>query len=160
MPLSIENAVGQKLMLGFHGMQPPIEVLEMLKRHHVGGATLFRSMNLEHPAQIRELTDTLQRAARESKQPPLLIGVDQEGGTLMAVPGTSRFPGNLALGAARSTELTYRTGLAIGRELAALGINVNYAPVCDVNNNPHNPVVGPRSFGSDPQVVAQEIPEQ
>ena len=73
----------------------------------------------------------------------------------MAVPGTSRFPGNLALGAARSTELAYRTGFAIGRELAALGINVNYAPVCDVNNNPHNPVVGPRSFGSDPQVVAQ-----
>jgi beta-N-acetylhexosaminidase len=155
MPLSIENAIGQKLMLGFHGMQPPSEVLEILKSHHVGGATLFRSMNLEHPAQIRELTDTLQRAARESNQPPLLLGVDQEGGTLMAVPGTSRFPGNLALGAARSTELAYRTGLAIGRELAALGINVNYAPVCDVNNNPHNPVVGPRSFGSDPQVVAQ-----
>jgi beta-N-acetylhexosaminidase len=155
MPPSIENTIGQKLMLGFHGMQPPPEVLEMLQRHHVGGVTLFRSMNLEHPAQIRALTDTLQYAARKSNQPPLLIGVDQEGGTLMAVPGTSRFPGNLALGAARSTELAYRTGLAIGRELAALGINVNYAPVCDVNNNPQNPVVGPRSFGSDPQVVAQ-----
>jgi beta-N-acetylhexosaminidase len=155
MPLSIENASGQKLMLGFHGTQPPPEVLEMLKRHHVGGVTLFRSMNLEHPAQIRALTDTLQLAARKSNQPPLLIGVDQEGGTLMAVPGTSRFPGNLALGAARSAELAYRTGLAIGHELAALGINVNYAPVCDVNNNPQNPVVGPRSFGSDPQVVAQ-----
>jgi beta-N-acetylhexosaminidase len=155
MPLSIENAIGQKLMLGFHGTQPPSDVLEMLQRHHVGGVTLFRSMNLEHPAQVRALTDTLQQAARYSNQPPLLIGVDQEGGTLMAVPGTSRFPGNLALGAARSTELAYRTGLAIGRELAAMGINVNYAPVCDVNNNPQNPVVGPRSFGSDPQVVAQ-----
>jgi beta-N-acetylhexosaminidase len=155
MPLSTENAVGQKLMLGFHGLQPPAEILEIIQRQHVGGATLFRSMNLEHPAQIRELTDALQRAAHEAGQPPLLLGVDQEGGTLMAVPGTSRFPGNLALGAARSTELAYRTGLAIGRELAAMGLNVNYAPVCDVNNNPHNPVVGPRSFGSDPQVVAQ-----
>ena len=57
MPLSIENAVGQKLMLGFHGLQPPAEILEMIQRQHIGGATLFRSMNLEHPAQIRELTD-------------------------------------------------------------------------------------------------------
>ena len=97
----------------------------------------------------------LQRAAREANQPPLLIGVDQEGGTLMAVPGTTRFPGNLALGATRSAELAQRAGFALGRELAALGINVDYAPVCDVINNPQNPVVGPRSFGADPQVVAQ-----
>ena len=63
MPLSIENAVGQNLMLGFHGTQPFREGLELIKRHHVGGATLFRSMNLDHSAQIRELPDTLQRAA-------------------------------------------------------------------------------------------------
>ena len=148
MPLSLENIIGQKLMWSFHGHTPPPEFLAALTRQHVGGVTLFRSMNLDHPAQIRELTDTLQRAAREANQPPLLIGVDQEGGTLMAVPGTTRFPGNLALGATRSTELAYRTGFALGRELAALGINVNYAPVCDVINNPQNPVVGPRSFGA------------
>ena len=63
MPLSIENAVGQKLMLGFHGLQPPAEILETIQRQHIGGATLFRSMNLEHPAQIRELTAALQCAA-------------------------------------------------------------------------------------------------
>ena len=96
-----------------------------------------------------------QRAAREANQPPLLIGVDQEGGTLLAAPGTTRFPGNLALGATRSAELAQRVGFALGRELAALGINVDYAPVCDVINNPLNPVVGPRSFGADPQRVAQ-----
>jgi len=94
-------------------------------------------------------------AAAASCQPPLLIAADQEGGTLLALTGTTPFPGNLALGAAGSASLTRQTGYAIGRELAAMGINVNYAPVCDVNVNPQNPVVGPRSFGEDPARVAE-----
>jgi beta-N-acetylhexosaminidase len=155
MPLSLENVVGQKLLWSFNGRTPPPDFLAALAAGHVSGVTLFRSLNLDSPAQTRELTEALQRAAREAHCPPLLIGVDQEGGTLMAVPGTTRFPGNLALGAARSAELAQRAGFALGRELAALGINVDYAPVCDVINNPHNPVVGPRSFGADPRLVAQ-----
>jgi beta-N-acetylhexosaminidase len=155
MPASLENIVGQKLMWSFNGHTPSPEFLSALYAGHVSGVTLFRSLNLDQPAQIRALTDALQRAAREASQPPLLIGVDQEGGTLLAVPGTTRFPGNLALGATRSAELAQRVGFALGRELAALGINVDYAPVCDVINNPLNPVVGPRSFGADPQRVAQ-----
>ena len=102
---------------------------------------------------MRELTAELQRAAAASGQPPLLIGADQEGGTLIALTGTTPFPGNMALGATRSTDLARRQGLAVGRELAAMGVNVNYAPVCDVSSNPRNPVVGPRSFGEDPALV-------
>ena len=155
MPLSLEKLVGQKLMWSFQGRTPPPDFLAALRAGQVSGLTLFRSLNLEQPAQIHDLTSTLQRAAREANQPPLLIGVDQEGGTLLAVPGTTRLPGNLALGATRSAELAQRTGFALGRELAALGINIDYAPVCDVINNPRNPVVGPRSFGADPLLVAQ-----
>ncbi len=155
MPIPIESIIGQKLMWSFNGRTPPPDFLAALAAGKVGGVTLFRSLNLDQPAQVRELTAALQRAAREAAQPPLLIGVDQEGGTLLAVPGTTRFPGNLALGATRSTELAQRAGFALGRELAALGINTDYAPVCDVINNPQNPVVGPRSFGADPQLVAQ-----
>ena len=155
MPISLENTVGQKLMWSFNGHTPPPDFLAALSAGKVSGLTLFRSLNLDHPAQILELTGTLQRAARDAHQPRLLIGVDQEGGTLLAVPGTTRFPGNLALGATCSAELAQRVGFALGRELAALGINVNYAPVCDVINNVQNPVVGPRSFGADPQLVAQ-----
>ena len=155
MPTSLENVVGQKLMWSFNGHTPPPDFLAALYAGRVGGVTLFRSLNLDQPAQIRELTDAVQRAAQEANQPPLLIGVDQEGGTLLAVPGTTRFPGNLALGATRSAELAQRVGFALGRELAALGINIDYAPVCDVINNSQNPVVGPRSFGSDPRQVAQ-----
>ncbi len=142
-------------MLGFHGTQLPAELLDTLQRQHIGGVTLFRALNLHDVAQVRELTTALQHAAHHTGQPPLIIGVDQEGGTLQAVPGATRFPGNLALGAARSSELARRTGYAIGRELAALGFNLDYAPVCDVINNPNNPVVGPRSFGADPYLVAQ-----
>ncbi|HTP07269.1 MAG TPA: glycoside hydrolase family 3 protein [Anaerolineae bacterium] len=152
---SLENIVGQKLMWSFRGQTPPPDFLAAVRAGQVSGLTLFRSMNLDHPTQIHELIDALQRAAREAHQPLLLIGVDQEGGTLLAVPGTTRFPGSLALGATRSAELAQRAGFALGRELAALGINIDYAPVCDVINNPQNPVVGPRSFGANPLVVAQ-----
>jgi beta-N-acetylhexosaminidase len=155
MALNLEQAVGQKLMLSFSGTTPSPEILAALRRQHLGGITLFRAHNVVDPAQVRALSEALQQAAREAGQPPLLIAADQEGGTLFALAGTTPFAGNLALGATRSTELAYRTGYATGRELAAMGINVNYAPVCDVNVSPSNPVVGPRSFGSDPQQVAQ-----
>lgn len=155
MSLSLEQIIGQKLLWSFNGRTPPSDFLAALTAGQVSGVTLFRSLNLDSPAQIRELTDTLQRAAREAHQPALLIGADQEGGTLMAVPGTTRLPGNLALGATRSTELARRTGFVLGSEMAALGVNIDYAPVCDVINNPQNPVVGPRSFGADPKLVAQ-----
>jgi len=154
MPLSLEQALGQKLMLSFVGAEASAEILQTIARQHIGGLTLFRHNNVTDPAQVRELTSALQRAARDSGQPPLLIGVDQEGGTLIALTGATPFPGNLALGATRSPELAYKTGYAIGREVAAMGVNVNYAPVCDVNVNPRNPVVGPRSFGEDPTLVA------
>jgi beta-N-acetylhexosaminidase len=155
MPLTLEQAVGQRLMLSFVGTEPSPDILATLKRQHVGGFTLFRHNNVASPAQVRTLTDSLQRAAHASSQPPVLIAADQEGGTLQAFAGTTPFPGNLALGATRSDDLARRAGHAIGRELAAMGINVNYAPVCDVNINPLNTVVGPRSFGEDPEMVAR-----
>jgi len=153
--LTLENAVGQMLLAAFEGFEPPPEMLDLLRRTQIGGVTLFRSMNVQDPGQVRNLTDALQRAAVESGQPPLLICADQEGGQLVAIAGATPFPGNMALGATRSPALARRTGLAIGRELAAMGINVNYAPVCDVNVNPQNPVVGTRSFGADPSEVGR-----
>ncbi len=144
------------LMRSFAGAQPSPEILGTLRRQHVGGVTLFRALNVRNPAQVRDLTAALQSAAADSGQPPLLIAVDQEGGQLMAVgDGATPFPGNMALGAVGSAELARQTGLAIGRELAAMGVNVNYAPVCDVNVNPDNPVIGARSFGEDPALVAR-----
>ncbi len=153
--LSLKQALGQKLMLCFAGTESAPDMLAVIQRQHVGGVTLSREPNVKNPAQVRRLTDGLQKAAVESGQPLLLVGADQEGGQLIAVGDATPFPGNMALGATGSVALARRTGSALGRELAAMGINVNYAPVCDVNTNPQNPVVGTRSFGEDPGLVAK-----
>jgi beta-N-acetylhexosaminidase len=155
MQLTLDQAVGQKLMLSFVGAQPPPDILALIEDQHIGGITLFRAKNVVDPAQVRDLTDSLQRAAAASGQPLLLMATDQEGGQLMAIGGMTPFPGNMALGATGSVELARQTGQALGRELAAMGVNVNYAPVCDVNSNPQNPVIGIRSFGEDPALVAR-----
>jgi beta-N-acetylhexosaminidase len=153
--MALEQAVGQQFLVSFEGKQaPPKQFLEVLRRQHVGGVVLFRHKNMGNLAELRGLTSALQRAAAESGQPPLLIAADQEGGQLIAVDHTTPFPGNIALGAAGSDKLAYKVGRAIGKELSAVGLNVDFAPVCDVNSNPLNPVIGTRSFGEDPKLVA------
>jgi beta-N-acetylhexosaminidase len=154
--LSIEQAAGQKLLLSFPGFEPSPEILAALESHPVAGVTLYRSLNIQDPAQVRALAGALQRAAAQAGQPLLLIAADQEGGQLQAVgEGATAFPGNMALGAAGSEELARRAGQAAGRELAAMGINVNYAPVCDVLVNPRNTMMGTRAFGEDPALVSR-----
>ncbi len=154
--MTLEQAVGQQFLLTFEGREAPADqFLEVLWRQHIGGVVLFRHKNMGNLAELRGLTRALQRAATESGQPPLLIAADQEGGQLIAVDQTTPFPGNMALGAAGSDKLAYKVGRALGKELSAVGINVDFAPVCDVNSNPLNPVIGTRSFGEDPKLVAR-----
>jgi beta-N-acetylhexosaminidase len=154
--LSPEDALGQKLLLAFEGKQGvTAELLEALRRYRPAGVTLFRSMNIDTPAQVRALCRDLQQAVQQAGLPPLLIAADQEGGQLMAVgEGVTQLPGNMALGAVGDLQLARQAGEVLGRELAAMGINVDYAPCCDVNINPLNPGIGIRSFGEDAQSVA------
>jgi beta-N-acetylhexosaminidase len=156
MKISLEKDIGQKILLAFRGKDHlPGSTLEAIHLYRPGGFTLFRSENITSPAQVRQLTQSLQQIAQMEGLPPFLIACDQEGGQLMAIgEGTTCLPGNMALGAAGSQELAYQAGMVLGCELAALGINVNYAPCCDVNSNPYNPVIGTRSFGEDPHSVA------
>lgn len=85
---------------------------------------------------------------------PLAIGMDQEGGLVARLrQGATDWPGAMALGATGSTELSYREGVALGEELRAVGVNVDFAPVLDVNTSAANPVIGVRSFGDDPEQV-------
>lgn len=150
-----EDLIGYKFMLAFEGRTPPARVLDWIAGRKVGGFSLFRPHNYDSPAQVRELTAALQRAARAAGQAPLLIATDQEGGQLTAMgAGTTQFAGNMALGATRDPELARRVGRAIGLELAAMGVNVNYAPVLDLNTNPRNPSLGIRSFGDEPALAA------
>ena len=155
--LTTEGKLGQRMLVAFAAKDHlPEDVLNGLRAYRPAGVTLFRHLNVDHPAQVRQLTAALQAAARQAKLPPLLIAADQEGGQLMAIgEGATCLPGNMALVAVGSPELARRAGEVLGRELSAMGINVDYAPCADVNVNPQNPVVGIRSFGEDPESVAE-----
>ena len=154
--MSIEEQIGQLLMVGFWGHTPSQEVLDLIQRYHVGNI-LFFSRNIHDARQVLELTHDLQAAAQKAgHRYPLLIAIDQENGIVQRLGDVATlFPGNMALGAIGSEQVTHDVALATGRELQALGINMNLAPVVDVNNNPANPVIGVRSFGEDAQQVAR-----
>lgn len=143
-----------QLMYSFHGHTPPREFLDAVRRGEAGAFCLF-AYNVESPVQLRAFTEQIHAAAREGGQLPPIIGIDQEGGQLMAVSeGVTALPGNMALGATRSPELAEAAGRVLGTELLAMGVNLDFAPSVDVNNNPLNPVVGARSFGDDPILVS------
>ncbi|MDQ3402617.1 MAG: glycoside hydrolase family 3 protein [Actinomycetota bacterium] len=143
-----------------YGVDTPAEVV---RRHHLGGVIHFAwTDSLRDPAQIANLNNGLQRAALSSgAEVPLLVSTDQEQGvvTRFGSPATD-FPGSMALGAGRSTEDAHTAAAITGRELRAVGINQNFAPIADVNVNEANPVIGVRSFGSDPQLVSSLVAAQ
>jgi beta-N-acetylhexosaminidase len=151
MPADISNL----LVLAFEGSAAPADVLNRIRRDPPAGFTLFTEDNVHDVEQVRELTDSLQAANGDDL--PLLVAADQEGGQLIALVGTTPFPGNMALGAAGDPELTKRVGTAIGVEMLAAGVNLNYAPCADLNTNPANPSLGIRSFGDEPRPVAAHI---
>ncbi|MFW6229939.1 MAG: glycoside hydrolase family 3 protein, partial [Halanaerobium sp.] len=153
--MSLEEKVGQLFQVGFSGSTVNDEIKDLIENYHIGGVIYF-SRNIKNPAQTAELSNNLQQLALDSGSGfPLFISADQEGGTVTRLKGATHFPGNMALGAAQSKNLTEKVAQATASELKNLGINVNLAPVLDVNNNPANPVIGVRSFGEDPELVAE-----
>ena len=154
--MTIEEKVGQLIMVGFEGTQANDHITTHIRERLVGGIVLF-SRNIQSPKQTAELTNELQRlAGTTAHQIPLFIGIDQEGGWVIRLrEGATVLPGNMALGATGSTELAERAGEITAVELAAVGVNLNFAPVMDVNNNLHNPVIGRRSFGESPELVSR-----
>jgi beta-N-acetylhexosaminidase len=138
------------LQPGFVGTTPPAWLRRRLAGG-LGGVTLF-SRNIVDPAQVAALT-----AALRAENPDVVVAVDEEAGDVTRLEsrtGSSR-PGNLALGAVDDPELTEAVARDLGHELAAVGVTLNYAPDADVNSNADNPVIGVRSFGADPALVAR-----
>ncbi|MEU3206585.1 glycoside hydrolase family 3 protein [Streptomyces cyaneofuscatus] len=177
--MSLEEKVGQLFVMRVYGHsatdpdQADIDAnlkeigvrtaAELVSTYHVGGIIYFAwAHNTRDPHQIAALSNGIQQAALgERSRVPLLISTDQEHGIVCRVgePATL-LPGAMALGAGGSRSDTRRAAWIAGAELAALGINQNYAPDADVNVNPANPVIGVRSFGSDPQAVAELVAAQ
>ncbi len=127
----------------------------LLTKYDFGGITLF-GKNITGTEQAVRLTAEIQAAALASEPGiPMLISADQEGGDITRLVTGTKTCGNMALGAAGDTETACDNAAIIGRELYALGINNDFAPVLDVNSNPANPIIGVRSFSSDPALVAK-----
>ena len=125
-----------------------------LSKYDFGGIILFKQ-NCADTSQIVRLTAAVQDAARASEQGiPMLISVDQEGGSITRLVTGTMTCGNMALGAAGDTQSSWDNAAIIGSELASVGINTDYAPDADVNNNPSNPVINVRSFSSNPELVS------
>lgn len=153
--LSLKQKIGQMFICGFGALIPNDHARKLIEDHHVGGIVYFRR-NVQKLSELSALSSSLQELAASSGQPPLIVAIDQEGGMVARIDheGISRIPGNMALGATGSEEYTYQVGRIGAKELRALGVNMNFAPCIDVNNNSLNPVIGVRSFGEDPKAVA------
>ncbi|MEW1922077.1 glycoside hydrolase family 3 protein [Streptomyces sp. NPDC088360] len=138
------------LQPGFVGTSAPDWLLRRIGEG-LASVGLF-GRNIASPEQLAALTAQL-RAERDD----VLVAIDEEGGdvTRLEVRSGSSFPGNHALGAVDDTALTRDVAAELGRRLAACGVNLNWAPSADVNSNPDNPVIGVRSFGADPLLVAR-----
>lgn len=156
--MSLEEKVGQIFMVWFEGRDVSPETAALVRDRRLGGVILYASAgNIETPAQVAGLTAALQAtAAGTPKGIGLLIGVDQEGGPVARLrQGFTVFPSQMAQAAAGRADLVRQAAAATGRELSAVGINTDFAPVADVNVNPANPVIGIRSFGAVPADVAR-----
>jgi beta-N-acetylhexosaminidase len=153
--ISIEAKIGQLLMFGFDGTQVTPFLRRFITEYNLGGVIHF-SRNISGLQQLKNLNCELQELTEESPSgTPLFIAADQEGGTIARVTkGVAVAPSAMALGATKSEILTEDVCTVSAVELRATGINMNLAPVLDVNNNPDNPVIGVRSFGEDPRDVA------
>ncbi|QNM97220.1 beta-N-acetylhexosaminidase [Chitinimonas koreensis] len=146
----LHTLAGRALMVDVPGDELTAEDAEFLRSNGFRAICLFRR-NVSSAEKTRKLVDDLKAAIGDDA----LIGIDQEGGAVMRTLFMPAAPSAMALGAAGDETLAYRVGAAIARGLASLGINWNYAPVLDLNNNPRNPVIAERSFGADPAKAAR-----
>ena len=150
------DIIASPLWVGFDGKALPTVLSWWLARGEVGGVVLY-SRNIESPAQVRALCREI-RSAAGRRNPLPLIAVDQEGGRVARFkePPFTRFPPARAcsLFCCRNASVAEAVGAAIAAELRAVGIDMNFAPVLDVDSNPRNPVIGDRAFSEDPNGAA------
>ncbi|MFD4673863.1 glycoside hydrolase family 3 protein [Lentzea sp. NPDC058450] len=170
--MSLEQKVGQLFVTYVNGQAADVPhpknqtdfgvatPADMVRKYQPGGVIYFNNSsrdNIDTPKQIAKLSNGLQKASKI----PLLISTDQEMGLVTRIgPPATQLPGNMALGAGRSTADAEEAARITGQELRAMGINQNFAPDADVNSNPANPIIGVRSFSSDPKLAADMVRAQ
>jgi len=154
--MNYKKEIGQLFAVGFPGKEITPELKRLIHEYHISSVILF-AHNIGTPKEVLHLTQSLQKEAKAAGYKyPLLIAVDEENGTVKRLgEGAGEYPGAMALSATQDANVAYQIAEATADDLIQLGINWNYAPVLDVNNNPENPVIGVRSFGEMPAVVSE-----
>jgi len=165
---SLEEKIGQMVMVGFRGLDVNRKVIDDIRKLHVGGILLFDYdtprkkpvRNIKSPSQVRRLTKALQSYA----DTPLLISIDYEGGKVNRLKKRYGFPSTVShqyLGNKNSLAFTRQKATQMAKTLSDIGINLNFAPVVDVNTNPNNPIIGKirRSFSANPSIVTKHAIE-
>ncbi len=157
--MSLQQKVGQLFMVNLFGSGVSNMGRELLQTWQPGAVALAES-NIGTPQQVARLTNAFQQTVVDVGGLPMLIAVDQEGGIIERLDdGFTTWPVPMLLTATADPDLAYRFGQLLGQELGVVGINMNLAPIADLQTNVENPIIGRRSFGSDPGAVAVTVAE-
>lgn len=149
--MTLDQKIGQMLMFAIPGKEFNPEVQGLIEKYRPGGVILFGYNISPH---IHGYIQSLQKSSYEINNIPLFVSTDQEGGRVhRLIDGITQFPGNMAMGIVNDTDSVEKLAKIVAIELRKIGINMNLAPVLDVNNNPDNPVINTRSFGSRVDIV-------
>jgi beta-N-acetylhexosaminidase len=155
--MTLEQKVAQMFLVGIFGstLNEPNRIL--LETWQPGGAVLFVS-NVGQPDAVTRLINDWQGTIVDLGGVPMFVATDQEGGVIARLKdGFTTFPAMMLLTATGDVSMAYRTGEALARELSAVGVNMNLAPVADLYTNLRNPIIGRRSFGSEPEATGQML---
>jgi len=147
---TLRRIAGQLIMVRLFGTGLDDDTAAFLRANRIRGACLFRQ-NMVDAGQLTRFTGALRAVMGEQA----LVALDQEGGAVVRSTWVPAPPSAMALGAANDPQLAFEVGAAVARAVRGLGFNWNFAPVLDLNNNPHNPVIAERSFGADPETATR-----
>ena len=151
--MTLDEKIGQMVIAGLDGLELDDSARSLIQQYCVGGFVLM-GRNIRDARQLLGLVNSL-KAANHSRI-PLSMAIDEEGGRVTRFPREiERLPAGAEVGRAGSAEYAFRLGKLTGQRLSAFGLNMDFAPVLDINSNSQNTVIGDRAFGADPVVVSE-----
>lgn len=152
--MSLEEKIGQLVMVGVDGYVNDDNSQQLIETYHVGGFVLLKQ-NIKDVNQMLSLINSLKKMNSVNKI-PLFLSIDEEGGRISRMPGEfTKIPSSQRIGELNNSNFSYQVGGIIGEEVRTFGLNMNFAPVLDINSNPNNLVIGDRAFGDEPSLVSK-----
>ncbi|UJF32115.1 beta-N-acetylhexosaminidase [Paenibacillus hexagrammi] len=152
--MTLSQKIGQMLIAGIDGTEDSEQTRRLIQSDRIGGIIFYKN-NIQNTVQFVQLVNALKRD-NEGNPVPLWLSVDEEGGRVTRLPDElQKTPSNQVIGQMNRPQLAYDIGSLLGKELKAFGLNMDFAPVLDINSNPKNPVIGDRSFGNNASIVTK-----